>query len=92
MGRNIVDTVGGKFYRDVTIDKMKIIPGSIPQPDTPNALDYYVDALLAHKLEPEKQSYLYLLRWAGLDPIENVRLIRHGWIPRMSMNPLYVLM
>ena len=84
-GRNIrgaydlVDTVGGKFHRDVTIDKMKIIPGSIPEPDSPNALDYYVDALLAHKLEPEKQSYLYLVRWAGLDPIED------SWVPAHSI-------
>ena len=72
---DLVDSVGGKFHRDVTIDKMKIIPGSIPQPDSPNALNYYVDALLAHKLEPDKQSYLYLVRWAGLDPIED------SWIP-----------
>ena len=76
---DIVDTVGGKFHRDVTIDKMKIIPGSIPQPETSNALDYYVDALLAHKLEPDKQSYLYLVRWAGLDPIED------SWVPAHSI-------
>ena len=34
-----------------------------------------MDALLAHKLEPDKQSYLYLVRWAGLDPIED------SWVP-----------
>ena len=63
-GRNIrgaydlVDSVGGAAYhRDVCIDRMKIIKASIPVEDNPNALDYYVDALLDHRLDADKHSY-----------------------------------
>ena len=67
----LIDTVGGVFHRDVTIDQLKVTNNSLPFGNN----EHYVERILEHKQDPTNDSWLYKVRWIGVDPMYD------EWIP-----------
>jgi hypothetical protein len=59
----IQDTVGALYHRIVEIKELKITHSSLPFGNN----DYYVERILDHKLDKKNDSWLYRIRWTGLD-------------------------